>query len=324
MKNTSVAILLATYKPNLDFLYQQLESLKRQTYKNISLYILDDSEDQIIYQEIKNQIERIAFEFPVLIDSNPYNLGSTQTFEKLTQWANADYFAYCDQDDVWKPQKIERLVQLIQKEKTVLAYSDLEIIDSTSQIAHHSILKANPTLKHIFGDQCFKFLLIRNSVTGCSMLIDAKVAKEAVPFNGFYIHDHWLALYASSIGNIAYTKEPLVEYRIHENNQIGSNKLMNVRNKNEYIQNILIKNQKRIEMTLNTQRFQSQKNELDSIVQYFDYRIKLLSKRKINCNTFLQFINLDFKVNIFELIISYSPEIIVNQIFVSLNSSSTK
>ena len=56
-------------------------------------------------------------------------LGSNRTFERLTEEAEGEYFAYCDQDDVWLPEKLAVLQEALEREKALLVCSDMYIID---------------------------------------------------------------------------------------------------------------------------------------------------------------------------------------------------
>lgn len=233
-----VSIVVATYFPRKDFFEKQLRSLNNQTYKNIEIIICDDSANDEEYKKVKELAEKIICKFPCKIIRNEKNVGSNKTFERLTREANGDYICYCDQDDIWLSKKVERLVNYITEHNCALVYSDLSLIDEKDHIIHKSFRKSNFRLKHVHGTNTFSFLINRNSVTGCAMLIRADIAKSALPFPDYdeFVHDHWLAIHASVKGSLGYMKEPLVLYRIHSGNQIGNQRLANITNINDYIQ----------------------------------------------------------------------------------------
>ena len=101
-----IAILMAVYEPQMDWLREQLKSLERQTYPNLHLYIRDDGSSTVPFEEIEACVENCIHSFPYVIRRNEENLGSNLTFQRLTQEAEGDCFAYCDQDDVWLPEKL--------------------------------------------------------------------------------------------------------------------------------------------------------------------------------------------------------------------------
>ena len=216
-----ISILMAVYEPNLEWLRAQLRSLDRQTYPNLCLYIRDDASTKVSFQVIQSCVQDCITAFPFFLLRNENNKGSNQTFQRLTQEAQGDYFAYCDQDDVWLPEKVETLVGELQNHCAALACSDVTVIDADGRQIANSITALRP--RHIFrsGEGLAGELLYRNFVIGCTMLLPAKLAKEACPFAESMVHDHYLALYAALHGVIYSHPVPLIQYRIHGGNQTG-------------------------------------------------------------------------------------------------------
>lgn len=217
----SIAILMAVYEPRMDWLRQQLCSLNEQTYPNLRLYIRDDCSPTVPYEEIERCIGECITKFPYTICRNERKLGSNGTFERLTQEAEGDYFAYCDQDDVWLPKKLEVLAEEIVKRRALLSYSDVSVIDGEGCQVADSLCDIRPRLRYLDGSGLAAELFFRNCVAGCTMLIDAKIAKSAVPFPMDTVCDQWLALLAATEGEIAFSKQQLVKYRQHKHNQTG-------------------------------------------------------------------------------------------------------
>lgn len=244
-----VSILLATYKPDLIYLRKQLESINKQDYKDLELIVCDDSDDPIQLLTIKKELESIITNLDFKLIKNKLNLGSNKTFERLTTMATGAYIAYCDQDDIWEVDKLTKLIKKINKEKALVCYSDLSIIDGNDKLISSSFKKISKRLNHVTGDEKYKYFLRRNSITGCTMLIKTDIAKSSLPFPNYdeYVHDHWLALYASSKGRVAYVEEPLVRYRLHSNNQIGAKVLNGIKTKEDYLANKLFTEKKKIQ-----------------------------------------------------------------------------
>ena len=111
-----IAILMAVYEPRMDWLREQLLSLEAQTYPNLRLYICDDCSPTVPHEEIRRCVEECIHSFPYELKRNESNLGSNKTFEVLTQEVTGEYFAYCDQDDVWFPDKIEKTLKRMNEE----------------------------------------------------------------------------------------------------------------------------------------------------------------------------------------------------------------
>lgn len=216
-----IAILMAVYEPRLDWLEEQLRSLNDQTYPNLRLYIRDDCSPTVPFEELQACVARCVHAFPYTLERNGENLGSNATFQRLTQEAEGTYFAYCDQDDVWLPEKLDTLQRAMEESGAQLVCSDMSIIDaagkqvaaSITQVRRHHILRS--------GGDLASSLLVSNFVTGCTMLVRAQTAKAAVPFCPHMVHDHYLALCAATGGEIRSLPQCLVRYRIHGGNQTG-------------------------------------------------------------------------------------------------------
>ncbi|MEA5136729.1 MAG: glycosyltransferase [Candidatus Fimivivens sp.] len=216
-----ISILMAVYEPKMDWLREQLVSLNSQTYQNIVINVIDDCSPTVLFNQIEDCVAECITHFPYTFSRNKKNLGSNLTFEKLTVEAHGDYLAYCDQDDVWLPDRVERCFKKLKKTGSLLVCGDTYIIDAEGKRIAESITNMRP--RHIFYEGCGleKILLYRNFVVGCTMLVDARTAKMAVPFVKSMVHDHYLALYCSLNGSIAVCKEPVINYRIHNDNQTG-------------------------------------------------------------------------------------------------------
>lgn len=213
-----VSILLAVYRPNESWLIEQLISLNEQTYENIELLVYDDCPDCPVNEEY---LKKYITKFSYTLIRGIQNKGSNRAFEELTNQGNGDLFAYCDQDDIWEENKIEILLNLIKKENAVLAYSDMSIINKDSKITAETLRKVRPRLQYIYGKNLFAKFFFSNCIAGCSMLVDSKIAKMAIPFSKFTVHDQWISMMASFHGKIAFIDKQLVKYRIHGNNQTG-------------------------------------------------------------------------------------------------------
>lgn len=216
-----ISIVMAVYEPNLQWFREQLDSLEAQTYPNLELLVIDDCSPTVPFETVQQYIAESIRSFPYQVQRNEKNLGSNGTFEKLTQQARGKYIAYCDQDDVWLPEKLEILQKTIEQTGAKLVCSDMYIIDGQGKQAANSITKVRR--HHVFhsGDNLAEGLLFRNFVTGCTILMPTEIARQAIPFCPYMVHDHYLALYAALHGAIQSVMEPLIRYRIHGNNQTG-------------------------------------------------------------------------------------------------------
>ena len=87
----------------------------------------------------------------VFIRHKEKNTGSDQTFEQLAKDARGSYLAFCDQDDIWEPQKLERLVRAAERSRAVLVYSDMSVIRPGGELQYHSLRQLRPGLVFVQG-----------------------------------------------------------------------------------------------------------------------------------------------------------------------------
>ncbi|MGC3963372.1 MAG: glycosyltransferase family 2 protein [Rhodocyclaceae bacterium] len=220
-----IDILLATYNGGR-YLSEQLASLETQTHPDWHLIVRDDgsSDDtNAILQDFARRCPQRVTMLPT-----EARLGARASFAALMSQAKADYIAFCDQDDIWQPQKLERLfacMRNLEGEADVvpaLVHCDLELVDETlSPIApsfwrYQGIDPARNDLAR---------LLMENTVTGCATLINRALLERALPMpDAAQMHDYWLALIAAAMGRIAYVDASLVRYRQHGKNVVGASR----------------------------------------------------------------------------------------------------
>lgn len=213
-----VSILLAVYKANENWIIEQLISLNEQTYDNIELLVYDDCPDFPVNEEL---IEKYITKFPYTLIRGANNKGSNKVFEELTKVANGEFFAYCDQDDIWEKEKISLMVDGFRDEDVTLVCSDLSIIDENGKKIADSLTEIRKRIVYRSGYNLAKDLLMTNFVTGCAMMVRREIAQKAMPFEETLIHDQWIAIIAAINGKIEFINKPLVKYRQHSFNQTG-------------------------------------------------------------------------------------------------------
>jgi glycosyltransferase involved in cell wall biosynthesis len=217
-----VAIILCTYNPDRQFLKEQVDSIKKQTFKNWICFVNDDFSDPEFTEFIK---EAVGTDDRFKIHFWETNHGTVYNFERGLNLVTPEFefVALSDQDDVWYDHKLEVMLELLKNSGLSVAHSDLRVIDESGRQIHASCWKMER--RNVFDFSPWR-LIYRNSVTGCSMLFRRQLLDCALPFprqkvkRPTFFHDQWLALAAQ--GAILPISKPLIDYRQHSGNQVGA------------------------------------------------------------------------------------------------------
>ncbi len=221
-----VSIVLSTYNGE-SYVEEQINSILSSSYQDIDLYIRDDGSSDRTMEILERYLNDAPEQFHVL--RNESNLGVTLNFLQGVCDTTADYIMLCDQDDVWKPNKIGDTLKRMRhmeaqlgKENPIAVFTDATVVDGSLNKLHDSFFrtgKLDPRktdLPHI---------LMENKLIGCTVMINASLRRilksRHLPKKARY-HDWWLALIAASCGKIGFLPEQTILYRQHGNNVVGS------------------------------------------------------------------------------------------------------
>ncbi len=221
-----ISVALCTYNGE-KYLPEQLESIKRQTRQPDEMIVCDDGSVDHTWDIL--QTFRKSSPFPVQVHRNKNNLGSTKNFEKAVRLCNGDIIALSDQDDIWKPHKLERIEDIIRKAPNAgYVFSDADVVDENLNPLGYSLWESAGFQGHFFemfsrGQQTLCFMK-KQFVTGATMAFRASLRDLVIPFpdDAFWVHDYWIAVCLSSCGaNGMPISEKLIRYRRHSDQQIG-------------------------------------------------------------------------------------------------------
>lgn len=298
-----VTILLSTYNGE-KYLKEQLDSLYNQTYENFKIIVRDDKSTDSSIAILKS--------YDLKIMPSRDNLGAKGSFSALLDYAvqnsDAEYFMFCDQDDVWEKDKIEKTVtkmQCLEKgytNKPLLVHSDLMVVDKDLNIINNSFWsyeKIDPTINS------FNRLLIQNTITGCTMMVNRKLAElsNPIPFE-VIMHDSWLGLVASYFGKISVINESTILYRQHSLNSVGTKGFGVQYILNKLLQkNVLLKNSLQAKAFLDRYRDMLDNNTVKMLEDFstiesksFWQRRKILLKHKLLKQGFIRNIGILVKI----------------------------
>ena len=209
-----VTVLLSTYNGS-KYLQQQLDSLYVQTYPNIRILVRDDGSSDTTGAILESERAKGRIE---LLEGHG-NLGPALSFFELLKAAastETEYVAFCDQDDVWHPEKIARAVAKL-----------AEVADHPAMYCSRAEL-VDENLNHIGytdmpGEIGFGNALVESIAIGCTIVLKQK-AIDMVAANlptRVVIHDWWCYLVVSCFGEVVFDVAATLKYRQHGSNTIG-------------------------------------------------------------------------------------------------------
>lgn len=215
----NVEVLLATYNSE-KFLREQLNSLLAQTYQDFVILVRDGGSTDATLTILEEFRSAHPDKFR-LIPSNGRS-GFLENFSHLLDAGSAEYSFFCDHDDIWMPDKIEKTLKKLwdlEKQYGVTSpccvHCDLAVIDETGKIKNNSLHKA----WHMGTTPEESGYPVDMPLFGCTLAFNKCLKEKALPIaeNCVY-HDAWFARIAWHFGHIGFVSAPLIQYRIHRTN----------------------------------------------------------------------------------------------------------
>lgn len=223
----TLEILLATYN-GAEYLPEQLDSIFVQDTDAWHLTVSDDGSSDTTVQILDAYVKKYPWKIARVSSGTRFGSARDHFFWLMRQ-CDADYILFCDQDDVWYPDKVRLFAQALEEgerqygsKMPLLVFSDLAVVDQNLKCIHPSLSRLQQQDPHA---QDYRNLLFQNTVTGCAMGINrslADLAGQCADTGQTVMHDWWIALVAARFGKLIYLDEPTVDYRQHGGNSVGA------------------------------------------------------------------------------------------------------
>lgn len=221
-----IDILLATYNGG-KYIKELLDSLLAQDTTEWFCIISDDGSTDDTVEIITKYIAEYPGFFKLLEEDAVHS--AKDNFMRLLSKSQSEYAMFCDQDDVWKQNKISFLLKAIKKMEVktnaepCLVFSDLVLVDRDLSIISNSFIEfSGYDASRVKLNQ----LVFENIIPGCSCIMNKKLVEYANKYEtleNIRWHDWWVALVAAATGTITFVNEPLTLYRQHGDNVVGAN-----------------------------------------------------------------------------------------------------
>lgn len=216
---------MSTYNGE-QYLRMQLDSVLKQKGVTVSLLVRDDgSKDGTL-----NILQQYSEEYSNITVLKEENCGAEMSFHRLCQYAKdnvyADFYAFCDQDDVWQEDKLQVAVSYIEqydKTQPNLYFSNLQMVDSNLLPIHYLFAPGEVVISK-------RMALIQVFTYGCTCVFNRKALEDysCAEFSRDLAHDNWIYILCMYLGHAIYDENSHILYRQHGTNLSGE-KVMGVK-----------------------------------------------------------------------------------------------
>jgi glycosyltransferase involved in cell wall biosynthesis len=205
-----IAVCMATFEPDGALFERQIQSLRAQTETRWTCVISDDCSAP---QSFERLLGIVGADDRFTVSRSEQRLGFYRNFERALQMAppEAGLVALCDQDDLWRPEKLAVLRGAMNG--AALAYCDQRLVTGDGAVLRETMWRGRRN-----NDDNLTSMVVANTITGAAMLLRREVLELALPFPdtpGFQFHDHWLATVGLAAGQVVYVDRPLYDYVQH-------------------------------------------------------------------------------------------------------------
>jgi glycosyltransferase involved in cell wall biosynthesis len=218
--NIKISVALCTFNGE-KYIQKQLDSILNQSVLPDEIVICDDCSIDATFQLITNFAKSSTVD--VKIFKNAQTLGFVKNFEKAISLCTGDIIFLSDQDDVWMPNKVEKVCSFFEENSYMnVVFTNAQLIDDNDMSFTHKTLfdavnftgKTQKLFNEGFG---LELLNLENRITGATMAFRQNFVSKIIPFpecNGI-VHDELIAISGISNQCIGFIDECLIKYRIH-------------------------------------------------------------------------------------------------------------
>ncbi len=204
--NKRISVCMATYNGAL-YVREQLTSILGNLGDNDEVVVSDDNstDDTVaIVTSLKDQRVRVLY-------NRTEDRGHIRNFENALKHAEGDYIFLSDQDDVWYPDRVGRMMGSLEKYDLVVC--DCTVVDGDMKPLNDSffgLLNSGSGLVKNF---------VKNTYLGCCMAFNRRILEKALPFpKDMVSHDTWIGLMGEIYGNCYFLPEQLHYFIRHGSN----------------------------------------------------------------------------------------------------------
>lgn len=199
-----ISVCIATYNGER-FIRQQIESIVCQLNVDDEIIVSDDGSTDGTLDVISSMDDR-----RIRIIEGPKKKSLIPNFENALKAAKGDCIFLADQDDVWKPNKVEVCMKWLQKYDCVV--TDAEVTDNNLNPIYPSLYAIMQVRQSRIYNTIWK-----NGYTGCCMAFRRNILEASLPFpKDIPMHDIWIGNVAAYKYNVKFIPDKLISFRRHD------------------------------------------------------------------------------------------------------------
>ncbi|GGJ82619.1 glycosyltransferase family 2 protein [Deinococcus aquiradiocola] len=201
-----VSVCMASYNGE-KYIGSQIRSIILQISSQDEIIIVDDNSKDNTVAVIES-----FKDIRIKVIKNEKNLGVLKSFAKAIEYSTGDYIFLSDQDDIWLPGKIVKMLSAMRSSEKMVCLSDAYILNENGK-CEETFLKSRNVSRNLLG------AMYKNFFIGCCMAFDKKIKSKILPFpSNINMHDQWIGVVSLVMDSFVLVNEPLILYRRHSNN----------------------------------------------------------------------------------------------------------
>jgi len=217
---TRISIALATYN-GARFLDEQLQSLSQQSLCPHELVVSDDGSSDETLSVVRSFAKEAPF--PVVVIEGEGRLGYRLNFRRAAQKCSGDLISFCDQDDIWRADKLEIMARCFDDPTVQLGYHNATVFNKTTTRPLHDAVEERFDLSQQplppFKSSNGLLQVFRADLRRYDHLWDTSVDQHEG--NVILAHDQWYFFLALLLGRVEFVDQFLLDYRQHGDNTYG-------------------------------------------------------------------------------------------------------
>ncbi len=208
-----ISVALAAYKGE-KYIEEQLRSVLSQLGKGDEIIVSDDKPGgmtETIVRRIMSEDKRVVY-----VEGK--GKGIVSNFTNAIRYCKGDKIFLCDQDDVWLPEKVRRVMEAFDEGATLVLHNAY-VTNENLEIINYSFFEQRKSKKGVIKN------IVKNSYMGCCMAFDRKLLRKIMPIPKYVpMHDQWIGIIGEIYGKVTFIDTPLIYYRVHGNNATAGQK----------------------------------------------------------------------------------------------------